>query len=65
MDFTGRIVLITGAGSGLGRRLAIDLKEAGCRLAMGDFNEAGLVETAAMLKGPETDIYYLKTDVPI
>ncbi len=63
MDFTGRIVLITGAGSGLGRRLAIDLKEAGCRIAMGDFNEAGLVETAAMLKGPETDIYYLKTDV--
>jgi len=63
MDFKDRIVLITGAGSGLGRRLALDLEAAGCRIAVGDFNEDGLRETVSMLKTPEQDVFWLKADV--
>ena len=39
MNFKDRIVLITGAGSGLGRQLAEDLAKHGCKIAMGDLNE--------------------------
>lgn len=63
MNFKDRIVLITGAGSGLGRQLALDLEKAGCRIAMGDLNEEGLLETAALLKTPEQDLFWLKSDV--
>ena len=63
MNFKDRIVLITGAGSGLGRQLALDLEKSGCRIAMGDLNEEGLLETAALLKTPEDDLFLLKADV--
>lgn len=63
MNFKDRIVLITGAGSGLGRQLALDLEQAGCRIALGDLNEEGLLETVSLLKTPEQDLFWLKSDV--
>ena len=63
MNFKNRVVLITGAGSGLGRQLALDLEKEGCRIAMGDYDEKGLMETAALLKTPEADLFCLKSDV--
>ncbi len=63
MNFKDRVVLITGAGSGLGRQLALDLEKEGCRIALGDFDEAGLLETAALLKTTESDLFLLKSDV--
>jgi short-subunit dehydrogenase len=42
-----RVVLITGAGSGIGRATALALAARGCRLALVDRNLAGLTETAA------------------
>ena len=63
MNFKDRIVLITGAGSGLGRQLALDLEKKGCRIALGDFNEEGLQETAALLKSPEEDLFICQADV--
>lgn len=43
-----KVVAITGAGSGIGRGLAIQLAQEGCALALSDINEAGLQETAQM-----------------
>jgi NAD(P)-dependent dehydrogenase (short-subunit alcohol dehydrogenase family) len=41
----GKVVAITGAGSGIGRALAVRLARRGSLLALSDINEAGLDET--------------------
>lgn len=51
-----KVVAITGAGSGIGRALAIRLAQAGCRLALADINAAGLEETARMAGGAGTSV---------
>jgi NAD(P)-dependent dehydrogenase (short-subunit alcohol dehydrogenase family) len=45
----GKKALVTGAASGLGRRCAFVLAQAGARVALVDVNEAGLAETAATI----------------
>ena len=44
--FDGKVVVITGAGSGIGRALALDVAARGAVLALSDQDEVGLVETA-------------------
>jgi NAD(P)-dependent dehydrogenase (short-subunit alcohol dehydrogenase family) len=46
-SFDGKVAIITGAGSGIGRALAVDLIRQGARLALSDVNESGLAETLA------------------
>lgn len=45
-EFTGRVVVITGAGSGIGRALALNLAAKGAQLAVSDVDTVGLEETA-------------------
>lgn len=40
-------VFLTGAGSGIGRLMAIRLGKMGCKLSLSDVNMAGLQETKA------------------
>ena len=49
-DFSNKVALVTGAGSGIGRALALDLADNGCNLAILDWNKDSLAETEAMLK---------------
>ena len=46
--FKGKVAAITGAASGMGRSLAVELARRGCALALSDRNETGLQETAAL-----------------
>jgi NAD(P)-dependent dehydrogenase (short-subunit alcohol dehydrogenase family) len=46
----GKVVVITGAGSGIGRALAQQAAAAGARLALSDWNPVGLEETVALVR---------------
>lgn len=46
----GKKVVITGAGSGLGRALALGLAAKGCRIGVSDINMAGAEETLEMVE---------------
>jgi NADP-dependent 3-hydroxy acid dehydrogenase YdfG len=45
----GKIAVITGAASGIGRALALQLNRDGCELFLSDINEGGLNETVSLL----------------
>jgi NAD(P)-dependent dehydrogenase (short-subunit alcohol dehydrogenase family) len=51
-DFKNKVAAITGAASGMGRSLALELAKRGCHLALSDVNEPGLAETARMASTP-------------
>jgi short-subunit dehydrogenase len=50
-QLNGKVAAITGAASGIGRALAINLASHGCSLAISDMNKNGLEDTAGMISG--------------
>ena len=48
MKLHNRVALITGAGGGIGRGIALALARRGCHLALADIDEAALAQTAAL-----------------
>ncbi len=48
MQITNKVIVVTGAGSGIGRALTLHLLNEGARVAAADINEASLKETLEM-----------------
>ena len=61
--FDGNVAAITGAGSGIGRSLAINLAGQNCALALSDVDEAGLAETVAACEGRGVKVTSKRVDV--
>ena len=52
--FKNKVVLVTGAGSGIGRSTAIRMDAEGANLIIVDINEKDLIKTQSMLKNKES-----------
>ncbi len=62
-EMRGRVAAITGAGSGIGRALAVDLATRGAHLALADIDTDGLAETVAACEGHGTKVTSRRLDV--
>src|SRR6476620_11942479 len=49
-DFAGKIAVVTGGGSGMGRELVRQLAAQGCSVAACDLNADAMAETAAVAR---------------
>ncbi len=61
--FTGKVALITGAGSGIGRASATAFAHAGARVIVSDVSERGGEETVRMIAAGGGEATFVRTDV--
>ena len=61
MKLEGRVAVVTGAGSGIGRGISQALARRGCNLALCDLNQKGMDETRALV--PNVKVTSHKLDV--
>ena len=59
MEIKNKVFVVTGAGSGMGRQLALQLAQKGAHLALADVNENGLNETKHLAKNAKVSIHVL------
>lgn len=59
MEYAGKTAVVTGAGSGIGRALALELARRGTRVAASDVNKAELDRTVELAGGDQVRPYQL------
>lgn len=62
-EFRGRVAVVTGAASGIGRGLAEACAREGMRVVLADVDEAALAEAGRELEGAGADVLAVRTDV--
>lgn len=63
MRLEGKVALITGAGSGIGRQAALLFAREGARIVVADVNEAGGRETVELLRSAGGEGRFVRADV--
>jgi NAD(P)-dependent dehydrogenase (short-subunit alcohol dehydrogenase family) len=62
-SFENKVAAITGAGSGIGRELALELGRRKCHLALSDVNEDGVRRTAEQVRASDIHVTSRRVDV--
>ena len=62
-DVAGKVAVITGAASGIGRGMAESFAAAGMKVVLADVEEGALSKTTEVLRGTGADVYSVVTDV--
>ena len=63
MELSGRVAVITGAGSGFGREFARQAASRGMKLVLADISQPGLDHTVHELRDSGSEVIGLRTDV--
>lgn len=64
-DLSGKVVLITGAATGIGRAIAVAFAAHGARTSIGDRNEEGAAETLKLVESAGGEAIFRRTDVAV
>lgn len=62
-SFKNKVAVVTGAGSGIGQALALELAKGGASLAISDINENSVAETAAQCRALGARVEHYRLDV--
>ncbi len=63
MDFSGKTIWITGASSGIGKAVAIELSNKNCKLILSGRNKEALIEVSEICKKNSSDSLVLPFDI--
>ena len=64
-SLAGRVAVVTGAASGIGRQAALTFVAAGAKVVVADIDEAGIAETAEAIDVlPDDSLDFLRHEGP-
>ncbi len=65
LEFKGRVAIVTGASSGIGRTSAVFYAREGAKVVVSDINKDGGQETVRLIQEAGGEAFFVKTDVAI
>jgi len=63
MNFNGKIAIVTGGGSGIGRAIVLKMAKLGAKIAIVDIDEGNGKKVADEIKGFGAEVLVVKTDI--